>query len=118
MIACVLIGFFCMLRVVHSEEASAVDSEINVFTQDLIAPSGGNWLAYNGDYSGRRYSSLSQIDVNNVHTLRAEWVFHSSTSDHLEVTPVVVNGTMFVTSANDVVALDASSGRTLWRYTR
>jgi alcohol dehydrogenase (cytochrome c) len=77
-----------------------------------------NWVTYNGDYSGRRYSSLSQINTNNVAQLRAEWVFHSANSDRLEVTPVVVNGIMFATSANHTYALDARTGRMIWHHSR
>jgi alcohol dehydrogenase (cytochrome c) len=81
-------------------------------------PVGKNWLSYNGDYTGRRYSSLDQINVSNVGKLRAQWVFHAPNSDSLEATPVVVDGMMFVTSANDAYALDAQSGRVVWHYSR
>src|SRR6266567_1739094 len=94
-------------------------SKVNVNSQDLVAPlPGENWVSYNGDYSGRRYSQLSEINVNNVGRLRAEWIFHAHNSDRMEVTPVVVNGMMFVTSANDVFALDAQTGRMVWHYAR
>ncbi|HEY4661058.1 MAG TPA: PQQ-binding-like beta-propeller repeat protein [Terriglobales bacterium] len=102
----------------RAEDNSSVQGEINVGTQEMLAPMADNWLSYNGDYSGRRYSPLSQINVKNANQLRAEWVFHSRNSDHLEVTPVVVNGTMFVTAANDTFALDAQTGRTVWHNTR
>ena len=99
-----------------TESTSAL---LNVLSTDLNArPVGANWLSYNGDLSGRRYSSLSQINVRNVEQLRAQWVFHAQTSDRLEVTPIVANGVMFVTSANDTYALDATTGRTLWRHER
>jgi alcohol dehydrogenase (cytochrome c) len=94
-------------------------TEINVLSEDLLASQpAANWVSYNGDYSGRRHSELTQINPRNVDLLRAEWVFHSRNSDRLEVTPVVVNGMMLVTSANDVFALDAQSGRTVWHYAR
>ena len=67
-----------------------------------------DWPTFNGDYSGRRYSALSQITPANVRELRAQWVFHSSNSDSMEVTPVVVNGVMYITSANDAFALDGA----------
>ena len=51
-------------------------------------------------------------------SLRAQWTFHAPNSDSLEVTPVVVNGMMFVTSANDAWALDAQTGRMVWHYAR
>src|SRR5438093_13529990 len=77
-----------------------------------------NWLTYNRDYSGRRYSSLSQINTNNIAQLRAEWVFHSANSDRLEVTPVVVNGIMIANTAIDTYALDARTGRTFRHHSR
>src|SRR5437764_1594135 len=115
---CVLLAFVCVIGSAIAEEKGAVQSDINISTQDLLAPMIGNWLSYNGDYTGRRYSPLSQINVKNANQLRAEWVFHFRNSDHLEVTPVVVNGTMFVTAANDTFALDAQTGRTVWHNTR
>jgi len=95
-----------------------VQSDLDVGTRQMLAPMSENWLSYNGDYSGRRFSSLAQINVKNANQLRAEWVFHVRNSDHMEVTPEVVNGTMFVTSANDTFALDAQTGRTIWHNTR
>src|SRR5450755_4984725 len=86
---------------------------------DLLAsPVGTNWTSYNGDYTGRRYSTLREINTANVHQLRAAWVFHPGNSQNLETTPVVVRGVVFVTSANDVFALDARTGRQLWHYHR
>ncbi len=81
-------------------------------------PPAANWLSYNGDYTGRRYTSLTQINPANVAQLRAQWVFHSPNSNHLEATPVVVNGLMLMTSANDAFALDARTGRLIWHYSR
>ena len=87
-------------------------------TRLLTKPIAENWLSYNGDYTGRRYSILHEVSISNVAQLRAQWVFHAPNSSSLEVTPVVVDGIMFVTAANDAYALDAQSGRTLWHYSR
>ena len=84
----------------------------------LSQPAAANWLSYNGDYTGRRYSGLSEIRASNVAQLRAQWVFHAETSSRLEVTPVVVDGIMLITTANDAFALDAQTGRMLWHYSR
>src|SRR6476646_7533288 len=95
----------------------STSAAIDVLPAQLIAqPPGENWLSYNGDFTGRRFSSLSQISAANVGQLRAQWVFHSSKSNRLEVTPVVVNGVMFVTSANDTYALDARTGLVIWHH--
>ena len=64
-----------------------------VRAEDLLAsPVGTNWTSYNGDYTGRRYSALREINTANVHQLRAAWVFHPGNSQNLETTPVVVRG--------------------------
>jgi alcohol dehydrogenase (cytochrome c) len=94
-------------------------SALHVTAEDLLTtPVGENWPSYNGDYTGRRYSSLREIHRANIAQLRAAWVFHPGNTQRLEVTPVVIRGVMYVTSANDVFALDASTGRTLWHYSR
>ncbi len=93
--------------------------KIDVRTEDLLVqPPAANWISYNGDYSGRRYSRLSEINPSSVPQLRAEWVFHAHNTNWLENTPAVVNGMMFVTAANDAFALDARSGRTVWHHSR
>ncbi|HET9406383.1 MAG TPA: PQQ-dependent dehydrogenase, methanol/ethanol family [Candidatus Sulfotelmatobacter sp.] len=95
-----------------------VVADVNVTADNLRQPSGADWTSYNGDYTGRRYSSLREITVENVAKLRPAWIFHSSNSDRLEVTPVVISGVMFVTSANDLFALDARTGRVIWHHER
>jgi alcohol dehydrogenase (cytochrome c) len=97
----------------------AISAAINVSPEDLrVAPPGANWPSYNGDYSGRRFSALSQINSANVAQLRAQWAFHGKASSDLEVTPVAVDGILFISAANDVYAVDARDGRTLWHYAR
>ena len=98
---------------------SSVSVDINVKAAELVTlPVGKNWPSYNGDYSGQRFSSLDQINGTNVASLRAQWTFHAPNSDSLEVTPVVVDGMMFLTSANDAWALDAQTGRIVWHHAR
>jgi alcohol dehydrogenase (cytochrome c) len=98
---------------------SAEMAVANVGAEDLLArPVGANWTSYNGDYTGRRYSGLREINPENVAQLRASWVFHPGHSETLEATPVVVSGIMYVTSANDAFALDARTGRVLWHHQR
>lgn len=105
---------------VNGQESQApITAATDLSDQDLLAqPVGGNWTSYNGDYTGRRYSSLREIDLGNVAKLRLAWIFHPGNSQSLEATPVVVNGVMYVTSANDVFALDARAGRVVWHYQR
>ena len=77
-----------------------------------------DWPSYNGDYTGRRFSGLTQITPQNVAHLQAQWVFHTKTPGVLEGTPVVVNGIMYFTGSNDAFALNAQTGELLWHYSR
>ncbi len=104
---------------VTASAAASEPAKINVGTDDLLAqPVAANWISYNGDYSGRRYSALSEVAPANVARLQAQWVFHANNTNWLENTPVVVNGMMFVTAANDAFALDARTGRVVWHHAR
>ena len=77
-----------------------------------------NWLTYGRDYSNQRFSPLAQIDAGNVARLRPAWVFQSGVSATFQATPIVVDGVIYLALPfNHVVALDAASGRELWRYT-
>jgi alcohol dehydrogenase (cytochrome c) len=76
------------------------------------------WPSYNGSPSGNRYSPLTQINTSNVSKLVPKWIFTLPNAAQLQVTPVVVDGVMYVSAANDLYALDAGSGRQIWNYRR
>jgi alcohol dehydrogenase (cytochrome c) len=76
------------------------------------------WLMYWGDYRATHYSALAQIDATNVGRLHAAWTFPMTGAAALEATPLVVDGVMYATQPGAVVALDARTGRELWRSTR
>jgi alcohol dehydrogenase (cytochrome c) len=76
------------------------------------------WTMYNGQPSGNRYSALTQIAPGNVSRLAPQWVFTLPNLSQGQVTPVVVDGVMYVSAANDLYALDAGSGRQVWNYRR
>ena len=76
-----------------------------------------NWLTYSGSYSSIRHSLLDQISPSNVENLKLAWVFQARSLENFTATPLVVDGVMYVTQApNDVVALDAKTGRIFWVY--
>jgi PQQ-dependent dehydrogenase (methanol/ethanol family) len=80
-----------------------------------------NWLMYWGDYQGTHYSSLASINTSNVATLRAAWAAPVPGESASESTPLVVDGVMYGTSGGNtrtVTAMDARTGRQIWRYTR
>jgi alcohol dehydrogenase (cytochrome c) len=76
------------------------------------------WASYHGAPTGNRYSALTQITPANAGRLVPRWVFTLPNAAQLQVTPVVVDGVMYVTAANDLYALDAGSGRQIWNYRR
>ena len=75
------------------------------------ATSQTDWPTYNGDPSGNRYTKLSEINKDNVAHLAPRWIFPMPNVSQIENTPVVVEGIMYVSSANECFALDAGSGR-------
>ena len=77
----------------------------------------GDWLTYNGNDSGNRYSPLKQIDTSNISALKLKWVFPLSYFG-LETTPLAAEGVLYVTGPNQVFALDAATGSALWNYSR
>jgi len=81
-----------------------------------------NWPMYWGDYSGQHYSPLAQITPNNARQLRTAWSFPILGGNSvLEATPIVVDGVMYTTGSGNpatVTAIDARSGRQIWRWTR
>jgi alcohol dehydrogenase (cytochrome c) len=85
---------------------------------EIATPRAGEWPSYHGRLSGNRHSELDQINRANVGSLAPRWLFSLPGSSHLEVTPVVVNGVMYVTTANQAYALDAVTGREIWHYAR
>ncbi len=87
-------------------------------TRHRAVTSQADWPSYNGGPNGSRYSALTQIDRGTVERLAPKWMFTVPNSSRLQVTPVVVGGVMYVTSANECWALDAGSGREIWHYQR
>lgn len=83
-----------------------------------VVTSQADWPTYNGGMNGSRYSPLAQITRSNVARLAPKWIFGLPNTPPLQVTPVVVDGVMYVTSANQCYALDAGSGRQIWHYQR
>lgn len=85
--------------------------------QDLLAPAPDCWPTYNGDYSGRRFSRLDQINASNVGSLSLAWIYRVR-SAAIKSTPLLVNGILYLTTPDNVWALDARTGRQIWHNQR
>src|SRR5438105_9615744 len=78
-----------------------------------------HWLTYSGDYAGRRFSTLDQINTRNALSLVAKWVYQTAATGKFETTPLVVDGILYGTGQDDrAFALDARTGRPIWQYQR
>jgi len=76
-----------------------------------------NWLQYGGNYEGWRFSPLTDINKQNVKKLQVAWVFQTGIPGQLQASPVVADGVLYLTSAdNHLFALDAVTGDPLWKY--
>jgi alcohol dehydrogenase (cytochrome c) len=76
-----------------------------------------NWLTYSGGVLAQRYSELTQISAGNVKNLEQVWLFQARSLEKFEATPLVIDGVLYTVQApNDVVALDAATGRVFWVY--
>jgi alcohol dehydrogenase (cytochrome c) len=92
-----------------------------VTTQDLLdgLTDPGRWLLMGGNYAGHRYSPLTQLTPENVHRLTPQWTFQTGTSGQFETTSLLLDNVLYVTGPNNHAwALDARTGRTIWRYRR
>jgi alcohol dehydrogenase (cytochrome c) len=83
----------------------------------LLKPPADTWPTYNGDYSGRRFSPLGQINQSNVGSLTLAWAFQTH-SQALKCTPLEVNGIVYFTTPNNVWSADARTGRQIWHFHR
>ncbi len=90
----------------------------------LLQPPTDTWPTYNGDYSGRRYSTLKQIDSANVASLAMQWMFRTNVGpmrggmapSPIKSTPLLVNGILYFTLPDHVWAVNARTGEELWHY--
>jgi alcohol dehydrogenase (cytochrome c) len=76
-----------------------------------------NWLTYHGTYASQSYSRLTQISASTVKNLELAWAFQVRWLEGpFEARPIVVDGVLYTVQGNDVVALDATTGRIFWVY--
>ena len=91
--------------------------EADAYRSAVIQPS-VDWPSYHGSDTANRHSPLDQIHQGNIGTLAPQWFFPVPGQRMIEGTPIVVEGIMYVTGVNQVFALDAATGREIWRYSR
>jgi alcohol dehydrogenase (cytochrome c) len=118
--------------------AAAADPPRGLDPALLTKPPTDSWPTYHGDYSGRRYSTLSQINADNVKNLTLAWIYRANTSPQgaqtggegpdtpppgsggfgldIKSTPLLVNGLLYLTAPDNVWAVDPRTGREIWHF--
>ena len=84
-------------------------------TQTARPEAGRNWASPLGDPAATRFSSLTQINTANVKTLTRAWTFHTG-SARFAYPPMIVDSVMYFSAPNGVFAVDAVTGKQLWKY--
>jgi len=85
--------------------------------EQLLHVADANWLTFNRDLAGDRFSPLSQINAGNAHRLKVRCIAQLGELGSFETSPIVLDGQMFVTTAHKVLALDGATCATKWSYT-
>jgi alcohol dehydrogenase (cytochrome c) len=97
--------------------ASPALSQVTADRLQRAADEPQNWLTYSGGYASQRHTPLRQVDAGNVKNLELKWVLPNQVFGAWQSTPLVVDGVMYLTQRpNDVLAVDAKTGRVFWQY--
>src|SRR5450759_1328143 len=95
-----------------AQAAPVDDARLRAATDDRA-----NWLSYGRDYANQRFSPLKQINRESVRQLVPRWIYQTGSSATFQATPLVADGVMYLSMPfNHVAAIDAATGRELWRY--
>ncbi len=90
----------------------------SILAAQVAAPP-GDWLHFQGNQQGFRYSALKQINKSNVARLKPAWSFQIDKLDKFEASPIARDGILYVSEPpSDVTAVESYSGKVLWRYKR
>jgi len=104
--------------------AASAATNVSLNPNALGKPPIDSWPTFNGDYSGQRYSTLKQITAANVGRLAQQWTYKITgvgpergvSVPTIKCTPLLVDGVLYITIPDHVWAIDARTGKDLWRY--
>ena len=112
-------GLWCAVRAV-----AQVPAQVSIDPTTIGHSPTTSWPTFNGDYTGERYSTLSEINASNVDRLARQWAFkiagvgaqRGAPVPVIKCTPLMVDGAIYFTIPDHVWALDARTGKELWHY--
>lgn len=102
-----------MITIVPAGRADGIDDA----RMKAAGTDSANWIIHGRDYTNQRFSPLDQINTGNVKKLAPKWIYQSGVIGTFSATPLVADGVMYVsTPFSNVVAVDARTGKEIWRY--
>src|SRR3954467_6376331 len=107
----------CLALLLAATASWQVHAQVSADRLVNAAKEARNWLTYSGGYFSQRFSNLTQITPANAKNLELKWMYQAAAAGAWQTTPLVVDGVMYLTQRpNDVVAIDAKTGRVFWIY--
>ncbi len=106
----------CLVRIAMGIGLAALACAQSVDPKEMLNPPADSWLLYHGDYSGRRHTALSEITPANVGRLKQAWHFQTGQNQAIKASPILVDGVLFVTTPDNIWAVDARTAKELWHY--
>jgi alcohol dehydrogenase (cytochrome c) len=108
---------FSLLTVLGTAMPAGAQTQVSAQRIERAAAEPQNWLTNHGGYDSKRYSTLNQITPANLKDLEQKWVVQDQVFGAWESNPLVVDGIMYLTERpNDVMAVDAKTGKLFWLY--
>ena len=104
----------CLVVTVSWVSAQANDQAVT--DSMLLAEPAASWLHTNGNLAGHRYSVLTQLNTSNADQLNVAWIFSPGGETDAQNTPLYHDGVVYFAQDNNVYAIDARSGRRMWKY--
>jgi quinoprotein glucose dehydrogenase len=95
--------------------AGAIALSIATLTVGTTAQGNGDWPLYGRDAGAQRFSPLTQITPQNVNTLTRAWTFDTGGTG-MQVTPLVIDGVMYIAAGDNIVAIDADTAKPVWKF--
>jgi alcohol dehydrogenase (cytochrome c) len=96
---------------------TAARSVVAALALGAVVAAQDSWPTYHGDFTGQRHSRLTQITPENVRQLTLAWSFQTGQTQQIKASPILVDGVIYITTPDNIWAIDARSARQLWRYT-
>ncbi len=96
--------------------SATLAAQAGVNPADFGRPPTDSWPTYNGDYSGRRYSPLDQVNAGNVKRLSLAWIHQTGGTTGIKATPLFVDGMLYLSTQDNAYAIDGRTGQERWHY--